>query len=409
MKDRCELLPVLFTGYRWNLNGYARKLPFCGNGNLTMSEAIRVFQITPEPSLSDPNECVREAIRQKDLAWFSFFLHHYERRLNGQILRFFARNNMDRNDAERFLDYKLECMQMLLYGLAKYDPEQNADFPKYAAHYIRDGLLFSRVLEEAGSFSSLAEYRRVRQIGAIYNECNKNKAETVSRFTEKAGYNKTSETADELLTVAQLNRNIVPLYCTRQDEDSEETGEDVTCDDRWDYAEILWNGIRAEKIQKAFDRLDYREQTILEKRLAICMTCGRVGAWENRATFEELAVMFEGSTAGGAERSYKKAIEHLTEHLVSAGVLHAVCIKRKSKISRKGKVIAVTYAYRVDFDGEWGEIKMDFQKDEATIIQLAELDTVKTNRFARRAIAYLQKCEKEGEVLPRETLIPFEA
>ena len=174
------------------------------------------------------------------------------------------------------------------------------------------------------------------------------------------------------------------------------------------YTEIIRNGIRAEKIQNAFDRLDYREQTILEKRLAICMTCGRVGVWENRATFEELAVMFEGSTAGGAERAYKKAIEHLTEHLVSVGVLHAVCIKQKSKIIRKRKIIAATYAYQVDFDGEWGKIKMDFQKDEATIIQLAELDTVKTNRFARRAIAYLQKCENGSEALPKETLIPFE-
>lgn len=28
--------------------------------------------------------------------------------------------------------------------------------------------------------------------------------------------------------------------------DSEETGEDVTRDDSWNYVDILWNGIRAE-------------------------------------------------------------------------------------------------------------------------------------------------------------------
>ena len=31
------------------------------------------------------------------------------------------------------------------------------------------------------------------------------------------------------------------------------------------------------------------------------MTCGRVSSWKDRPTFEELAVMFEGSTASGAE------------------------------------------------------------------------------------------------------------
>ena len=31
-------------------------------------------------------------------------------------------------------------------------------------------------------------------------------------------------------------------------------------------------------------------------------------SWKDRPTFEELAVMFEGSTASGAERAYRKAV-----------------------------------------------------------------------------------------------------
>ena len=78
----------------------------------------------------------------------------------------------------------------------------------------------------------------------------------------------------------------------------------LSVDDTWNYADILWNGIQAEKVQRAFEKLNYREQTLLEKRLAICMACRRVGSWKHRPTFEELAVMFEGSTASGAERAY---------------------------------------------------------------------------------------------------------
>ena len=81
--------------------------------------------------------------------------------------------------------------------------------------------------------------------------------------------------------------------------------------------------------------LHYREQTLLEKRLAICMTCGRVGSWKGRPTFEELAAMFEGSTASGAERAYRRAVDKLTELLVAEGAIHAIRLKQKSKTKCK--------------------------------------------------------------------------
>ena len=34
------------------------------------------------------NDYIREAVRHKDLAYFSFFLHHAEKRLNSVIYRF---------------------------------------------------------------------------------------------------------------------------------------------------------------------------------------------------------------------------------------------------------------------------------------------------------------------------------
>ena len=40
------------------------------------------------------------------------------------------------------------------------------------------------------------------------------------------------------------------------------------------------------------------------------------------------------------------------------------------------------------------------------IVRLADLDTMKTNKFASRAIAYLLNCENEK--LPKETMVAFE-
>ena len=190
------------------------------------------------------------------------------------------------------------------------------------------------------------------------------------------------------------------------DEDGEETGEDVALDDTWNYTDILWNGIQAEKVQRAFEKMNFREQALLEKWLAICMTCGRVGSWKKRPTFEELAVMFEGSTVSGAERAYRKAVDKLTELLVAEDAIHAVWLKQKSKTKRKKKIATAIYEYQTDCDGEWGEISFNFENGTAEIIRLADWDTMKTNRFANKAIAYLLNCEDDK--LPKETMVAFE-
>lgn len=162
----------------------------------------------------------------------------------------------------------------------------------------------------------------------------------------------------------------------------------------------------AEKVRKAFEKLNYREQTLLEKRLAICMTCGRVGSWKNRPTFEELAVMFEGSSASGAERAYRKAAEHLTLLLVENGGIHAVRLKQKSKTKRKKKIATAVYEYQADCDGEWGEILFDFENGTGSIVRLADWDTMISNVFAKRVIRYLLNCENDR--LPKETMFAFE-
>ena len=229
-----------------------------------------------------------------------------------------------------------------------------------------------------------------------------NTKDAVNQFSKK--YNCDLALAEEYLKVVRGIRNQQPFYIT--DEDGEETGEDIALDDSWNYTDILWNGIQAEKVQQAFEKLNYREQTLLEKRLAICMTCGRVSSWKDRPTFEELAVMFEGSTASGAERAYRKAVDKLTELLVAEGAIHAVRLKQKSKTKRKKKIAAAIYEYQADCDGEWGEISLDFENGKAEVILLADWDTVKTNKFASRAIAYLLNCENEK--LPKEIMVAFE-
>lgn len=374
--------------YTWDMKGYASKYGFYTSENLSRREAERTLQLEPEPPKeSDLNNYIIQAQQQKDLRYLSFFLHHYEKMLNGRIYSFWRSDGNERYDPERFLDYKMTCVVAVIERFSDYDPSTGADFTTYLYPFITDALLSCRMLEESWSVDSLDQYKKIRGIAWKYRTSGENTKKTISEYAVEK--NCKQETAAEYLNAAKGIRSRQSFYVSRQDEDSEETGEDVSRDDYWDYAEILWNGIKAEAIQKAFDALDYREQTLLEKRNAICMRCGRVSPMSSRSSFEELATLFEGSGTSGAERAYRKALDKLTTILVEEGILHAVRLKRKN-ITRKKEIATAIYLYQVDYDGEWGEIYFDFVNRTTEIRKLAEWDRMISKVFSKKAICYIQ-------------------
>ena len=375
--------------YTWDMKEYASKYGFYTSENLSRREAERTLQLEPEPPKeSDLNNYIIQAQQQKDLRYLSFFLHHYEKMLNGRIYSFWRSDGNERYDPERFLDYKMTCVVAVIERFSDYDPSTGADFTTYLYPFITDALLSCRMLEESWSVDSLDQYKKIRGIAWKYRTSGENTKKTISEYA--AEKNCKQETAAEYLNAAKGIRSRQSFYVSRQDEDSEETGEDVSRDDYWDYAEILWNGIKAEAIQKAFDALDYREQTLLEKRNAICMRCGRVSPMSSRSSFEELATLFEGSGTSGAERAYRKALDKLTTILVEEGILHAVRLKRKNITRKKKEIATAIYLYQVDYDGEWGEIYFDFVNRTTEIRKLAEWDRMISKVFSKKAICYIQ-------------------
>ena len=132
------------------------------------------------------------------------------------------------------------------------------------------------------------------------------------------------------------------------------------------------------------------------------MTCGRVSPLSTRMSFEDLAVQFEGSTASGAERAYRRAVEHLACLLTEAGIIHMVRLKRKSQTRRKQKIAAAVYLYQVDNDGEWGEISFDFERSTAEVVRLAEWDTMVSKIFAKNVITFILK---NGNLQVKESIL----
>ena len=64
------------TAWTWELPGYCAKYSFLTETKgLTMREAERIFQLDPEPpALEYMNDYIIEAVRSRELRWFSFFL-----------------------------------------------------------------------------------------------------------------------------------------------------------------------------------------------------------------------------------------------------------------------------------------------------------------------------------------------
>ena len=57
---------------------------------------------------------------------------------------------------------------------------------------------------------------------------------------------------------------------------------------------------------------------------------------------------------------------------------------------KEQKTAVIVYLYQADNDGEWGEIRFDFESSTAEIVKLADWDTVKSNVFAKDAIQYVR-------------------
>ena len=309
---------------------------------------------------------------------FEGFLYGYEPKLNEIVRRFLGKRAFD---AETFMDYKLSCAAAMLERWKYFDADKGIQFSTFAHHDVMNALLRARMLEEAGSFSNLDEYKAARRMGAfMYGSSQR---EAVDEFIKKRGCSEA--TAIRFLKIAQLMLSTTSL----------ENGAEASYS--WDYVDVLWDGVRAAKVREAFAKLSFREQTLLERRNAICMTCGRVSPLNERASFEDLAIEFESSSPRTAERAYRRAVERLTLNLVELGELHVVRIER---------VAPGTYRYQADNDGEWGEFTLDLSTGELQISSLAELDTTKTHRFAKQAARYLRA--HAGEKLPKRVLVAFE-
>ena len=140
----------MLNDFSWNMTGYIPKYQVNPHGDGIISYvAERIFQLEPEPPAVDSlNEYILSALQEKNLLYFSFFLHHYEPQLNKRIKDFLGVDGGDLYDTDRFIDIKLSCREQMLQKLMDYTPAKGAEYATYIYPFIWDSMLRFRMGEE---------------------------------------------------------------------------------------------------------------------------------------------------------------------------------------------------------------------------------------------------------------------
>lgn len=185
--------------------------------------------------------------------------------------------------------------------------------------------------KESWSLPSLTTYKKIRTAAWMQN----NLENAVEAFMEK--YKCRRKTADRFFREASCLHRRKETILLDDEEEERDILEELAGEGADDVSQIIWHEIHANAVRKAFDRLTSDEKEYLQRRNALCMKCGCARNIKYGESFDDLGAHFELTTANGAEKAYRKAVDHLTKLLVEDNAICAVTIKRKKVIRKKRK------------------------------------------------------------------------
>lgn len=116
-------------------------------------------------------------------------------------------------------------------------------------------------------------------------------------------------------------------------------------------------------------------------------------------------IIFRCGNNADSDTHYRRTLDKLRLKLLESGVIHTVTLKQTECRKRNKKIAAAVYLYQADNDGEWGELRFDFENGTAEIVKLADWNTTTSNIFAKTAIRYIQGLS-EARLL-KSVAVPF--
>lgn len=243
---------------------------------------------------------------------FPEFLHYYEPTLNSIAENFVRRYGL----YGHFADVKMTCVETLLAELESYDPALGVDFLAAVQRKL-EAALHGYAMTNLKGFSevSATHYYQLRKVAFI----SKNSPEEtmLSQICEKL--NVQPKTAIRLLEEVHALDTFQWFTGIITDDGQKDipVGVDILGYCRKQQPEqALLRKETMLALRQAFWKLSYKEQDIISRHLGFYKVCFRPLPPN---TFEELADLYQYSTADGVMRFYRRALKKLRTLLEKEG------------------------------------------------------------------------------------------
>lgn len=235
---------------------------------------------------------------------FPEFLHYYEPTLNSVARSFVRRYGL----YDHFADVKMTYVEALLTELESYDPSSGVDF-LFSVQRKLDAALHSYAMTNLKGFSetSATHYYQLRKAAFISKSCPEEAV--ISQICEEL--NIQPKSAMRLMEEAQALDSFqwYTGILTAEGQEDIPAGIDILgyCQTTQPEQELLHKET-IEALHRAFEKLTYKEQDIISRHLGFYKVCFRPLPSN---TFEELADLYQYSTADGVMRFYHRALRKL--------------------------------------------------------------------------------------------------
>lgn len=273
------------------------------------------------------------------------FLHHYEPLLNRIVDKHISRYGLEGH----FADVKMVYVETLLAELVGYDPASGVSYLVSIKRKL-DAALHAYTMVNLKGFSESSEtyYYQLRKAAYICHSQLKESAAAEIRAQLNISEKAAVKLLEQIWAIDTFR-----WYGGVETEDGLDdipVGVDFLGHCRKPQPEAaLTHKETVAMLHRAFRKLDYKEQDIVSRYLGFYKTCFRP-LFSN--TFEELADLYQYTTADGVMRFYHRTLDKLRLLLEQEGMFWAVRLKRKRKTA--GKLV---YAYIPSDKGEPGTIE----------------------------------------------------
>ncbi|MDD4492947.1 MAG: hypothetical protein PHV32_01130 [Eubacteriales bacterium] len=274
---------------------------------------LYIYRLTPAPPRKDDlQEYIELYLKEKDVIYFTWFMHYYEPTLNSTAMDIVQQYAM----YGHFLDIKEVCVFGIIKALNSYEISSGVPFLTYKTRIMWEEIHeYIRSMRSGFTVESNDAYANLRKIMAIYNQSGKKAdRQTIKKMSEEVHLSE--KLVKEMLLSGLRNLSFVDFYKQYADEDAEGSREDVTCDYTFELCREVIHMEQHDAVFGAFDKLTYRERQIVRAHLGFCEECHAIKGEKNRPqTFYEIAIDHELSSAEAAENIYKKALEKMKNFL----------------------------------------------------------------------------------------------